>query len=123
MSSSLDEIRPNIFLALSGSNCLRAIIDRPQSLAVEELKNWTFQTNGLQLNEMSCLVNKIKILTKKSAVKNFKTISALPLLIAIKYHRERSGSVVECLTQDRGAAGLSLISVTALWPLSKTHLS
>ena len=28
---------------------------------------------------------------------------------------ERSGSVVECLTRDRGAAGSSLIGVTALW--------
>ena len=37
--------------------------------------------------------------------------------------RERSGSVVECLTQDRGAAGSSLTGVTALWSLSKTHLS
>ena len=36
--------------------------------------------------------------------------------------RERSGSVVECLTRDRGAAGSSLIGVTALWSLSKTHL-
>ena len=36
---------------------------------------------------------------------------------------ERSGSVVECLTRDRGAPGLSLIGVTALWSLSKTHLS
>ena len=35
----------------------------------------------------------------------------------------RSGSVVECLTRDRGAAGSSLTSVTALWSLSKTHLS
>ena len=34
--------------------------------------------------------------------------------------RECSGSVVECLTRGRGAAGLSL---TALWSLSKTHLS
>ena len=34
--------------------------------------------------------------------------------------RERSGSVVECLTRDRGAVGSSL---TALWSLSKTHLS
>ena len=33
--------------------------------------------------------------------------------------RERSGSVVECLTQDRGAAGSSLTGVTALWSLSK----
>ena len=31
----------------------------------------------------------------------------------------RSGSVVECLTRDRGAAGSSLTSVTALWSLSK----
>ena len=31
--------------------------------------------------------------------------------------------VVECLTRDRGAAGLSLYGVTALWTLSKTHLS
>ena len=38
--------------------------------------------------------------------------------------RERSGSVVEWLTRDRGAVGLtSLTGVTALWSLSKTHLS
>ena len=35
--------------------------------------------------------------------------------------RERSGSVVECLTRDRRAAGSSLTGVTALWSLSKTH--
>ena len=37
--------------------------------------------------------------------------------------RERSGSMVECLTRDRGAAGSSLTGVTVLWHLSKTHLS
>ena len=37
--------------------------------------------------------------------------------------RGRSGSVVECLTRDRRAAGSSLTGVTALWSLSKTHLS
>ena len=36
---------------------------------------------------------------------------------------ERSGSVVECMTRDRGAAGSSLTGITALWSLSKTHLS
>ena len=36
---------------------------------------------------------------------------------------ERSGSVVECLTRDREAAGSSLTGVTALWSLSKTNLS
>ena len=34
----------------------------------------------------------------------------------ITAHRERSGSVVECLTPDRGTAGLSLTGVTALCP-------
>ena len=37
--------------------------------------------------------------------------------------RELSGSVVECLTRDPRAAGSSLTGVTALWSLSKTHLS
>ena len=37
--------------------------------------------------------------------------------------RERSGSVVECLTRDRRAAGSSLTGVTALWSLSQTCLS
>ena len=40
-----------------------------------------------------------------------------------KNQKERSGSVVECLTRDRGGAGSSLTGVTALWSLSKTHLS
>ena len=31
--------------------------------------------------------------------------------------------MVECLTRDRGTAGLSLTGVTGLWSLSKTHLS
>ena len=44
-----------------------------------------------------------------------------PLLVTD--NRERSGSVVECLTRDRRVAGSSLTGVTALWSLSKTHLS
>ena len=36
---------------------------------------------------------------------------------------ERSGSMVECLTPDREAAGSRLTGVIALWSLSKTHLS
>ena len=39
------------------------------------------------------------------------------------HYREVGSSVVECLTRDRRAAGLSLTGVTALWSLSKTHLS
>ena len=34
-------------------------------------------------------------------------------------NRERSGSVVECLTRDRRAAGLGLTGITALWSFSK----
>ena len=41
----------------------------------------------------------------------------------MSFLRERSGSVVECLTRDRRAGGSSLTGVTALWSLSKTHLS
>ena len=37
--------------------------------------------------------------------------------------RERSDSVVECLTRDREATGSSLTGVTALRSLSKTYLS
>ena len=36
---------------------------------------------------------------------------------------ECSGSVVECLAQEGKAAGKSLTGITALWSLSKTHLS
>ena len=39
------------------------------------------------------------------------------------FNRERSGSVVEPLTRDREAAVSSLTGVTALWSLSKAHLS
>ena len=44
-------------------------------------------------------------------------------LLSTGLFRERSGSVVECLTRDRRVAGSSLTGVTALWSLSKTHLS
>ena len=37
--------------------------------------------------------------------------------------QELSGSVVECLTRDQGAVVSSLTRVTALWSLSKAHLS
>ena len=37
--------------------------------------------------------------------------------------QEGSGSVVECLTLDQGAMGLSLTGLTALRSWSKTHLS
>ena len=36
---------------------------------------------------------------------------------------EHSGSVIECLTQDRGAAGSSLTGVTVLCPLQGSYAS
>ena len=52
-----------------------------------------------------------------------KTVQAQIFLKPFIGERERSSSVVECLTRDRRAAGSSLTGVTALWSLSKTHLS
>ena len=46
--------------------------------------------------------------------------SGFELFLSILNSRERSGSVVECLTRDRRAAGSSLTGVTALWSLSKS---
>ena len=58
--------------------------------------------------------------------KNYCVQSISPILFDVGIPnsgwRERSGSVVECLTRDRGAAGSSLTGFTALWSLSKTHL-
>ena len=51
------------------------------------------------------------------------TFSFVLLSSSVKIFKHMLGSLVECLTQNRGAAGLSLTNVTALWSLSMTHLS
>ena len=40
-------------------------------------------------------------------------------LISHFWRRERSGSVIECLTRDRGAAGSSLTGITVLCPWAR----
>ena len=50
-------------------------------------------------------------------------VSMQQSFLTLKFFWELSGSVVECLTQDRRAAGSSLIGLIVLWSLSKTHLS
>ena len=55
----------------------------------------------------------------RSSQSNFLTLNN----VSIQIWREHSNSVIECLTRDREAAGLSLTGVTALLSLSKTHLS
>ena len=72
-------------------------------------------------------VNKVHLFTSALALVIY--VSKLPLgacsirACSISKLRERSGSVVECLTRDRRAAGSSLTGVTALQALSKTYLS
>ena len=63
--------------------------------------------------------------TKTQTSLHIQTVWSAPLLLAFwkVSYRERSGSVVECLTRDRRATGSSLTGVTVLWSLSKTHLS
>ena len=51
----------------------------------------------------------------------FYVVSLIVLIPDLSW--ERSGSVVECLTREGRVAGSSLTGVTALWSLSKTHLS
>ena len=55
---------------------------------------------------------KFQVVIKTKMVKKTKIFFNLQML----YLQERSGSVVECLIQDRGAAGSSLTSVTGLCP-------
>ena len=44
----------------------------------------------------------------------------IPVSLLQIVYRERSGSVVECLTRDWGTAGSSLTGVTALCPWART---
>ena len=48
-----------------------------------------------------------------------KELKSLTIVEWLKKFRERSGSVVECLTRDRGAAGLSLTGITTLCPWAR----
>ena len=69
------------------------------------------------------LLNLLNELRKKDQMRGFVATTFGVDLQLILQRRERSGSVVECLTRDRGAAGSSLTSATTLGSLSKTHLS
>ena len=58
-----------------------------------------------------------------TAFKHPKLPISIKIPVTLLQIRERSGSVVECLTRDRGVAGSSRTGLTALWSLIKTHLS
>ena len=65
---------------------------------------------------------KIPLPTTQTPLPNYKEATIDIILFAIHIHPDQ-GAVVECLTGDRGAVGLSLTGITVLWSLSKTHLS
>ena len=46
----------------------------------------------------------------------------MKIIIMLIVFGEQSGLVVECMTRDQGATGLSLTRVTVLWLLRKTHV-
>ena len=70
------------------------------------------------LGELPALVDvRVKSLSEPNRDFIFKGVGELNCLCKTKtLSRERSGSVVECLTRDRGAAVSSLTGVTALCP-------
>ena len=65
----------------------------------------------------------IGMCNKSMILEDYTHVGTLSFAVALQHIRERSGSVVECLTRDRRAAGSSLTGVTALLSLSKTYLS
>ena len=70
--------------------------------------------------------NNLSVIPQMSPARDFQQFEILTSVDSdepLQLPRERSGSVVECLTRDQRAAGSSLTGVTALWSLSKTHLS
>ena len=61
-------------------------------------------------------------MTDSFSVYTFRTSEIIILYICLSetiLSWERSGSVVECLTRDRGAGDSSLTSFTALWPWAR----
>ena len=97
---------------------------RRKRLSIFNLRNTRFITQSSQKRRVTCTGTqtfacvRLNVTTRESPVRMFfnRHVSKFSC-------RERSGSVVECLTQDRRAVGSSLTGVTALWSLSKTHLS
>ena len=78
------------------------------------------EVEGKDISLLSPFLIEKAIMSIAGELKSMKNLRSGDLLIQC---RERSGSVVECLTRDRRVAGSSLTGVTALWSLSKTHLS
>ena len=77
-------------------------------------------------NQFLCEAQEMRSLVKSAYQKNIFLISQPKHMLWVlkrTVSNKRNGSVVECLTGIRGAASSSLTVVTALWFLSKTHLS
>ena len=80
----------------------------------------------IDLNRMQNIVDILFIIFRDIQLFMYMTCEFVPMYACLGnvdstgVRRERSGSVVECLTRDRRAASSSLTGVTALWSLSKT---
>ena len=91
------------------------------------LKTAAIDTQSLYLHKYSCLQNECYLHNHCYLHNWFYAhlfrMKGILIQRTVLIYRERSYSGVECLTRDRRAAGSSLTGVTALWSLSKTHLS
>ena len=111
MSNSLESDQAQHFVGPDlGPNCLQKLISRTRHYCYKLVHQ------ALRKQRDHCKIHFIlKDFSRKTCI--FK----IPCSLSEPFHveREPSGSVVECLTRGRGAAGSSLTSVTALWSLSK----
>ena len=90
---------------------------------VQSVNNYAIASNEMQQSDI--LSNKCVAVNPVKKRCQLPSALSLPAVLQFQVHscKEHSGSVVECLTGDREAKGLSLKGVTALWSLNKTHLS
>ena len=87
----------------------------------------TGRVRNLSKKKIGELQHLLTLLMVVFILKPYNGSTAFSLQFPCQFNRviskERSGSVVECLTHDQRVAGSSLTGVTALWSLSKIHLS
>ena len=89
---------------------------------MKEVFKSTWIAQKAKFSHMSDFVWEVCIFVGEN--RNFDRTGSRVLIVSVskfssftnKQRRERSGSVVECLTRDRGAAGSSITGVTALCP-------
>ena len=94
----------------SGADSQSRQQDEPQS-SVADNENRLENEGETNNNQDSEGVDEVSRPVDKNYV-----IKILFILLFLYQNRECSGSVVECLTRDRGAAGSNLTGITVLYP-------